>query len=71
MAKIIEKHDTDTEYIFTCPICGTIFTEIERNMFSEFFSGAGVEKIICKITCPNCSRSENWEVNELKEYKEE
>ena len=50
MAKIIEKRDSDTEFIFTCPICGTIFTEIERNMFSEFFSGAGVEKFICKIS---------------------
>lgn len=61
MAKIIEKHDNDKNYIFTCPVCGTIFTERERNIDTDI-------GILSKVRCPNCELCSSY--RELKEYHE-
>lgn len=57
---IIEKRDNDEEFIFTCPICGTIFTEISRNIYkySSTF----------EVDCPNCKRA--YEYYKLESYHE-
>lgn len=64
MAKIIEKHDYDKNYIFTCPVCGTVFTERERNIRANITLGECANGI--PIRCPNCGISAKCK--ELKEY---
>ena len=63
MAEIIEKHDNDNVYIFTCPICGTKFTERSRNIYRSNYS-----PIVHSTRCPNCSVTSDY--YELEEYTE-
>ena len=64
MGKIVKKNDNDKEYIFTCPICGTIFTERERNIDSAIdIDGITLNSL---VKCPNCDRCSNY--SELEEY---
>ena len=66
MAKIIEKHDNDKNYIFTCPVCGTVFTERERNIESDI--GINGSIMVSRVRCPNCELCSSY--IELKEYHE-
>lgn len=72
--EIIEKHDNDKEYIFTCPICGTIFTAREREITkSRDWDSDGRPSNIDPhysyyITCPNCIKVSEYKI--LNEYKE-
>ena len=66
MAKIIEKHDNDKNYIFTCPVCGTVFTERERNVSTAI--GINGSIMASRVRCPNCELCSNY--RELKEYQE-
>lgn len=66
MAKIIEKHDNDKNYIFTCPVCGTVFTERERNVESAI--GINGRIMTSRARCPNCELFSGY--RELKEYQE-
>ena len=70
MADIIKKKDNDKEYVFTCPICGTIFTERERNIEKQEwdFGDIGEINIFTKyiVHCPNCNTTDI--LQELEEY---
>lgn len=65
MANIIKKKDNDKEYVFTCPICGTIFTERERNIGKNTTTDGFLTGYI--TTCPNCGRDSGY--SELEEYE--
>jgi len=67
MSRIIEKHDDDKEYIFTCPICGTVFTEKERNIHEVI--NDGYRNITYNVFCPNCNRTTIYP--NMEEYKHE
>lgn len=72
MANIIKKKDNDKKYVFTCPICGTIFTERERNIEPTSIYEAKIEQQIgiigeaYNLKCPNCGVSSTFE--KLEEY---
>lgn len=66
MAKIIERHDNDKNYIFTCPICGTVFTERERNIEPSIGIDGKAHGFV--LQCPNCRLGSKYQ--ELKEYHE-
>ena len=70
MAKIIEKHDNDKIYIFTCPICGTKFTERERHLreYHSLLKGDYSGPPLYNITCPNCERTSPY--RKLEEYND-
>lgn len=55
MAKIIEKHDNDEVYIFTCPVCGTKFTERERKIYRSNYT-----QLVYSTRCPNCSVTSDY-----------
>ena len=67
MAKIIEKHDNDKNYVFTCPVCGTVFTERERSIKPNYCMDGLVHGYI--LSCPNCEIVTIY--RELKEYQEQ
>ena len=68
MADIIKKKDNDKKFVFTCPICGTIFTERERNI--DKYGGDcklenGMVSFDYKVRCPNCELNSSYEKLEL------
>ena len=66
MANIIKNKDNDKEYVFTCPICGTIFTERERNIGKNTTADGFLIGYV--VDCPNCGRDSGY--SELEEYDE-
>ena len=60
MTKIIEVHNNDKEFKFTCPVCGTIFSERSRKIRSSTYKYATGETLDVKtivkhvVKCPNC-----------------
>ena len=68
MTKVLEVHDNDKEYVFTCPICGTVYTARERDLAKWAIVTLDNGEEICKyiITCPNCSTSSTY--TSLEEY---
>ena len=59
MTKVIEVHNDDKEFKFTCPVCGTIFSERSRKIRSTYNYAAGDTlgtKTAIKnvVKCPNC-----------------
>lgn len=70
MSQIIKQKDNDKEYIFTCPVCGTIFTERERNIEKQEwdYGYIGEYNISVKYIsrCPNCNTVDIHQ--ELEEY---
>ena len=64
MADIIKQKDNDKKYVFTCPICGTIFTERERTI-GRNISPYG-DLLGCIVDCPNCKRESNY--SHVEEY---
>ena len=71
MADIIKQKDNDKKYVFTCPICGTIFTERERTI-GRNISPYG-DLLGCIVECPNCKRESNYgcveEYDKNKDYE--
>ena len=69
MANIIKKKDNDKEYVFTCPVCGTVFTERERNIDTgmSFLNGNPLSHI---VKCPNCGRQHEY-FEKLEEYNKD
>lgn len=78
--KIIEKHDnykdkySNKEYLFVCPICGTIFTakydEITKpHIVYDAERGAPYEVPYFRICCPNCNQVSPY--SSLDEYQNE
>ena len=70
MGDIIIKKDNDKKYVFTCSICGTIFTERERNIEKQEldFGYIGRSDIQNRYVtnCPNCKIRSVY--SELEEY---
>ena len=60
MTKIIEVHNNDKEFKFTCPVCGTIFSErsikIRSSAYKYVTGDTFSTKTILKnvVKCPNC-----------------
>ena len=59
MTKVIEVHNDDKEFKFTCPVCGTIFSERSRKIRSSTYKYAagnlGTKTIVKNVVkCPNC-----------------
>ena len=70
MAEIIEKHDNDKTYMFTCPTCGTKFTERERKLHRGInFVGDYIGPDMYEITCPNCEKTNFY--SNYEEIKDE
>lgn len=67
MAYIIKEKNNDKEYVFTCPICGTIFTERERNIekYGDYKLEIGIFSFDYKVRCPNCELNSSYEKLEL------
>lgn len=67
MADIIKKKDNDKKFVFTCPICGTVFTERERNIdkYADWELETGLFLFDYKVRCPNCELSSSYEKLEL------
>lgn len=74
MADIIKKKDNDKKFVFECPICGTIFTERERNIekYGNLDTMAeSVSMFRYVVRCPNCEiRSEYSEPEEYDKNKD-
>ena len=69
MADIIKKKDEDTVFVFKCPICGTIFTERERNIGKNINIGGLLLGYV--VDCPNCKReSDYYSVEEYDKNKD-
>ena len=79
MANIIKKKDNDKKFVFTCPICGTIFTERERSL--EKYANLSETPVsethendypfIYISRCPNCDiRSEYLDLEEYDKNKD-
>ena len=57
MATIIEQHDDDEVYKFTCPICGTVFSAREREIDKyELDPSNSYYQIKYLVGCPNCKK---------------
>ena len=71
MANIIKKKDNDKEYVFTCPVCGTVFTERERYIGRNTSMNGYL--LGCIVECPNCKRESNYgcveEYDKNKDYE--
>lgn len=74
MADIIKKKDNDKKFVFTCPICGTIFTERERSLEKYANLSETSENdypFIYIARCPNCDiRSEYLDLEEYDKNKD-
>ena len=71
MSNIIKKKDNDKEYVFTCPVCGTVFTERERKMDNDSIYLEGGYTFANIISCPNCFvRSIHTELEEYDKNKD-
>jgi transcription elongation factor Elf1 len=67
MGDIIKKKDNDKKFVFECPICGTIFTEKERNIekYVDNELEIGIFSFSYKVRCPNCELNSSYEKLEL------
>lgn len=63
MGDIIKKKDNDKKFVFTCPMCGTIFTERERNIdkYGDYELDKGRVLFGYKVRCPNCELNSSYE----------
>ena len=70
MGDIIVKKDNDKKFVFTCPICGTIFTERERNIEKQEWDFGDMAEYYAPVRyivhCPNCNTTDI--LQELEEY---
>lgn len=66
--EIITKNDNDKKYIFTCPICGTVFTALGREIEQREASYENGILPLHELRCPNCCHNLIFS-GELTEYK--